>query len=95
MTDNNINIAEAFYGQNVPDKSGHFGEYGGKFVPETLMPALEQLEKEYLIAKEDPKFNEELKYYLNEYVGRPSPLYYARRLTEKLNGPKYILREKI
>ena len=96
MTDNNINIAEAFYGQKVPDKSGHFGEYGGKFVPETLMPALEQLEKEYLIAKEDPKFNEELKYYLNEYVGRPSPLYYARRLTEKLNGPKiYLKREDL
>ena len=51
MTDNNINIAEAFYGQNIPDKSGHFGEYGGKFVPETLMPALEQLEKEYLKPK--------------------------------------------
>ena len=96
MTDNNINIAEAFYGQNIPDKSGHFGEYGGKFVPETLMPALEQLEREYLTAKEDPKFNEELKYYLNEYVGRPSPLYYARRLTEKLNGPKiYLKREDL
>ena len=96
MTDNNINIAEAFYGQNIPDKSGHFGEYGGKFVPETLMPALEQLEREYLTAKEDPKFNEELKYYLNEYVGRPSPLYFARRLTEKLNGPKiYLKREDL
>ncbi len=96
ITDNNMNIAEAFYGQNVPDKSGHFGEYGGKFVPETLMPALEQLEREYLIAKDDPKFNEELKYYLNEYVGRPSPLYYARRLTEKLNGPKiYLKREDL
>ncbi|HJO56483.1 MAG TPA: tryptophan synthase subunit beta, partial [Candidatus Scalindua sp.] len=96
ITDNNMNIAEAFYGQNVPDKSGHFGEYGGKFVPETLMPALEQLEREYLIAKDDPKFNEELKYYLSEYVGRPSPLYYARRLTEKLNGPKiYLKREDL
>ena len=96
MTDNNINIAEAFYGQNIPDKSGHFGEYGGKFVPETLMPALEQLEREYLTAKDDPKFNEELKYYLNEYVGRPSPLYFARRLTEKLNGPKiYLKREDL
>ena len=96
MTDNNINIAEAFYGQNIPDKSGHFGEYGGKFVPETLMPALEQLEREYLTAKDDPKFNEELKYYLNEYVGRPSPLYFARRLTEKFNGPKiYLKREDL
>ena len=96
MTDNNINLSEVHYGQNIPDKSGHFGEYGGSFVPETLIPALEQLEKEYIKAKEEPKFNEELKYYLNEYVGRPSPLYFARRLTEKLNGPKiYLKREDL
>ena len=82
--------------QNLPDKSGHFGDYGGSFVPETLIPALEQLEKEYIKAKEEPKFNEDLKYYLNEYVGRPSPLYYARRLTEKFNGPKiYLKREDL
>ena len=82
--------------QFLPDKSGHFGKYGGKFVPETLMPALEQLEKEYLKAKEDPKFNEELKYYLEQYVGRPSPLYYAKRLTEKLSGAKiYLKREDL
>ena len=96
MTDNNINLSEVHYGQNIPDKSGHFGKYGGSFVPETLIPALEQLEKEYIKAKEEPKFNEELKYYLNEYVGRPSPLYFARRLTEKLNGPKiYLKREDL
>jgi tryptophan synthase beta chain len=60
------------------------------------MPALEQLEKEYLKAKEDPKFNDELKYYLKEYVGRPSPLYFAKRLTEKLNGAKiYLKREDL
>lgn len=82
--------------QFLPDKSGHFGKYGGKFVPETLMPALEQLEKEYLKAKDDPKFNEELKYYLEQYVGRPSPLYYAKRLTEKLSGGKiYLKREDL
>jgi len=91
-----LNLNEVFYGQSIPGKSGHFGKYGGKFVPETLMPALEQLEKEYLKAKEDPKFNEELKYYLREYVGRPSPLYYAKRLTEKLNGAKiYLKREDL
>lgn len=91
-----LNLSEAFYGQSIPGKSGHFGKYGGKFVPETLMPALEQLEKEYLKAKEDPKFNDELKYYLREYVGRPSPLYYAKRLTEKLNGAKiYLKREDL
>ena len=96
MTDNNINLGEVHYGKNIPDKSGHFGKYGGSFVPETLIPALEQLEKEYIKAKEEPKFNEELKYYLNEYVGRPSPLYFARRLTEKLNGPKiYLKREDL
>ncbi len=96
ITENNMNLSEAFYGKSIPDKSGHFGKYGGKFVPETLMPALEQLEKEYLTAKNDPKFNEELKYYLNEYVGRPSPLYFARRLTEKFNGPKiYFKREDL
>jgi tryptophan synthase beta chain len=91
-----LNLSKAFYGQSIPGKSGHFGKYGGKFVPETLMPALEQLEKEYLKAKEDPKFNDELKYYLREYVGRPSPLYYAKRLTEKLNGAKiYLKREDL
>jgi len=91
-----LNLKEVLHGQSIPGKSGHFGKYGGKFVPETLMPALEQLEKEYLKAKDDPKFNEELKYYLKEYVGRPSPLYYAKRLTEKLNGAKiYLKREDL
>ncbi len=91
-----LKLNEVFYGQSIPGKSGHFGKYGGKFVPETLMPALEQLEKEYLKAKEDPKFNDELKYYLKEYVGRPSPLYFAKRLTEKLNGAKiYLKREDL
>ncbi len=91
-----LNLNEVFYGQSIPGKSGHFGKYGGKFVPETLMPALEQLEREYLKAKEDPKFNDELKYYLKEYVGRPSPLYYAKRLTEKLKGAKiYLKREDL
>ncbi|WP_096896390.1 tryptophan synthase subunit beta [Candidatus Scalindua japonica] len=96
MTEENINLSEALYSQNIPDKSGHFGEYGGSFVPETLIPALEQLEKEYIKAKEEPKFNEDLKYYLNEYVGRPSPLYFANRLTDKLKGPKiYLKREDL
>ena len=89
-------LADELGSQNLPDKSGHFGVYGGRFVPETLMPALEQLEKEYLKAKKDPKFNDELEYYLREYVGRPSPLYFAKRLTEKLNGAKiYLKREDL
>ncbi|MDR4504013.1 MAG: tryptophan synthase subunit beta [Candidatus Scalindua sp.] len=84
------------YDRTVPDRSGHFGKYGGKFIPETLMPALEQLEREYLQAKNDTEFNADLQYYLKEYVGRPSPLYHARRLSEKLNGPKiYLKREDL
>jgi tryptophan synthase beta chain len=79
-----------------PDKAGHFGRFGGKFVPETIMPALDQLEKAYLQAKEDPSFNAELEYYLREYVGRPSTLYYAERLTKKLGGAKiYLKREDL
>ena len=79
-----------------PDKMGHFGRFGGKFVPETIMPALDQLEKAYLEAKNDPAFNTELEYYLREYVGRPSTLYYAERLTKKLGGAKiYLKREDL
>lgn len=79
-----------------PDKMGRFGKFGGKFVPETLMPALDELEEAYLSAKNDPKFIHEFEYYLREYVGRPSPLYFAERLTKKLNGPKiYLKREDL
>ncbi len=80
----------------VPDKNGHFGIYGGRFVPETLMPALEELERAYAQAKEDPAFEEELSHLLREYVGRPTPLYFARRLTEHLGGAKiYLKREDL
>jgi len=80
----------------LPDKKGKFGEFGGKFVPETLMPALAELEKAYEKAKNDPLFQEELHYYLKQYVGRESPLYYAQRLTEKLGGAKiYLKREDL
>jgi len=67
----------------VPDALGHFGPYGGTFVPETLVAALEQLRAEYDKAKNDPAFDEEFQYYLREYVGRPSRLYFAKRLTER------------
>src|SRR3989337_1952715 len=81
---------------SLPDKTGHFGRFGGKFVPETIMPALDQLEKAYLEAKNDPNFIDELEYYLREYVGRPSTLYYAERLTKKLGGAKiYLKREDL
>ena len=80
----------------LPDASGHFGRYGGVFVPETLVYALQQLEAEYRQARQDPKFHEEFESYLREYVGRPSRLYFARRLTEKLGGAKiYLKREDL
>jgi tryptophan synthase beta chain len=80
----------------LPDRTGHFGEFGGKYVPETLMSALDELEREYRKAKADKKFNQELKYYLHEFAGRPTPLYFARRLTERLGGAKiYLKREDL
>jgi len=81
---------------SIPDKHGRFGKYGGRFVPETLMPALLELEKAYLAAHRDPKFQAELKHYLAEYVGRPTPLYRADRLTKALGGAKiYLKREDL
>jgi tryptophan synthase beta chain len=80
----------------LPDKSGHFGPYGGRYVPETLMPALLELEKEYNKAKKDPAFKRELDYYLANYVGRSTPLFYCARLTKKLGGAKiYLKREDL
>ncbi|OGB88170.1 tryptophan synthase subunit beta [candidate division WOR-1 bacterium RIFCSPLOWO2_02_FULL_46_20] len=80
----------------LPDAAGHFGQYGGRFVPETLMPALEELTHAYLLAKNDPEFRQELEYYLKHYVGRPTPLYFAERLSEILGGPKiYLKREDL
>ena len=79
-----------------PDERGHFGEYGGRYVAETLMPALLELEDAYAAACKDPSFQEEFEYYLKNYVGRPSPLYYAQRLSEELGGAKiYLKREDL
>jgi len=69
-----------------PDSEGRFGIYGGRFVAETLMPLVLALEKEYNSAKNDPSFRSELEYYLKHYVGRPSPMYYAERLTKYVRG---------
>lgn len=83
-------------GQVLPDALGHFGPYGGRFVPETLIPALEELAAEYARAQADPEFTRELDYYLRDYVGRPTPLYFAERLTEALGGPRvYLKREDL
>jgi tryptophan synthase beta chain len=80
----------------VPDAAGHFGPYGGVFVPETLIFALQQLETEYNRAKNDPQFAKDFDYYLREFVGRPSRLYFAKRLTEKLGGARiYLKREDL
>ena len=79
-----------------PDGKGHFDIYGGKFVPETLMEPLEQLEREYRRAKRDRAFQAELLGYLRHYAGRPTPLYYARRLSEHLGGARiYLKREDL
>jgi len=79
-----------------PDPSGHFGPYGGKFVIETLMPALEELTIQYEQAREDAEFLKELEYYFREYVGRPTPLFYAERLTKRLGGARiYLKREDL
>ena len=79
-----------------PDSAGHFGEYGGVYVPETLMTALQDLEREYLKAKDDPEFQEELSSHLAEFAGRPTKLYFASRLTEHCGGAKiYFKREDL
>ena len=70
----------------LPDARGHFGPYGGRYVPETLMHPLQELEDEYFRAQNDPEFKRELAYYLREFVGRPTPLYFAERLTRSGNG---------
>ena len=80
----------------VPDATGHFGPYGGRFVPETLMHPLQELEEEYFRAQKDPEFQRELNYYLKEFCGRPTPLYFAERLTRDLGGAKiYLKREDL
>jgi tryptophan synthase beta chain len=80
----------------LPDAHGHFGPYGGRYVPETLMHPLQELEEEYFRAQHDPEFQRELSYYLTEFVGRPTPLYFAERLTKDLGGAKiYLKREDL
>src|SRR4030042_4334673 len=80
----------------MPDSQGYFGPFGGRYVAETLMPALLELEKSYYQYKQDQEFLQELHYYLKEFVGRETPLYFAQRLTEKLGGAKiYLKREDL
>ncbi|MBI1871410.1 MAG: tryptophan synthase subunit beta [Chlamydiae bacterium] len=83
------------YKGHYPDQKGHFGAYGGKFAPETLMTALEDLERIYLESIKDKKFQKELAFYLKQYVGRPTPLYFAERLSEVLKAKIYLKREDL
>jgi tryptophan synthase beta chain len=81
---------------SIPDAAGRFGPYGGRYVPETLVHPLRELEEEYFRAQQDPEFQRELDYYLHEFCGRPTPLYFAQRLTEDLGGAKiYLKREDL
>ncbi|MGP4066751.1 tryptophan synthase subunit beta [Oceanobacillus sp. M65] len=80
----------------APDKNGRYGNFGGRFVPELLMPALLELETVYEKAKQDPAFQESLDYYLKQYIGRETPLYFAEHLTQKLSGAQiYLKREDL
>jgi len=82
--------------EKPPDALGHFGPYGGRYVPETLMHPLQQLEQEYFRSQKDPTFQSEFEYYLQEFCGRPTPLYFAERLTRELKGAKiYLKREDL
>ena len=82
--------------KTLPDKRGHFGIFGGKYVPETLMTPLKELEEAYFSSKKDILFQKELRSHLRDYAGRPTPLYLAKRLTEELRGAKiYLKREDL
>ncbi len=86
----------SFANSSLPDALGHFGPYGGRYVPETLMHPLQELEAEYVRAQQDPEFHKELQYYLRQFCGRPSPLYLAERLTRELGGARvYLKREDL
>ena len=77
-------------------KDGRFGDFGGKYIPETLAPAIEELEENYLKIRNDSKFKKELNKFLAEYAGRPTPLYLAKNLTKKIGGAKiYLKREDL
>ena len=79
-----------------PDEKGYFGQFGGRYVAETLMPLILDVEKKYNKINNDALFKSEFNYYLEKYVGRPSPLYFAQRITEDLCGPKiYFKRDEL
>ena len=82
--------------KHLPDEKGYFGQFGGRYVSETLMPLILEVEKEYNSIKETNSFKEELDYYFKKYIGRPSPLFFAKRITQDLAGPKiYFKRDEL
>ena len=94
MAAEHVNSPESY--QSGPDSSGHFGQFGGRFVAETLMPLILEVEKAYYRYKDDPKFRQELEGLATHYVGRPSPMYYAKRISEDLGGAKvYFKRDEL
>ena len=81
---------------NYPDERGHFGPYGGRYVAETLMPLITEVAAAYEDAKRDAEFIRQFEYYCTHYIGRPSPLYFAQRLTEHCGGAKiYLKRDEL
>jgi tryptophan synthase beta chain len=91
-----ISLVSVVASESLPDAHGRFGPYGGRYVPETLMHPLQQLEDEYFRAQRDSEFQREMQYYLREFCGRPTPLYLAERLTKELGGAKiYLKREDL
>ena len=98
MQDNNINN-EFFYIPKAskfdPNENGHFGKFGGRYVPETLMPALLELEKEYYKIRFDKSFWTEVNYLLKDYVGRENPLYFAKNISEEIGARVYLKREDL
>src|SRR4030095_9600274 len=91
-----LNLKNSSLPPKLPDRRGHFGPYGGRYVAETLMPALTELERAYAEARRDRAFHKEFQSYLREYAGRETPLYFAERLSEKLGGAKiYLKREDL
>ena len=89
-----MQMYEALRAYSLPDEHGHFGAYGGVFVAETLVHALEELRKNYAQLRENPQFLAEFDYELKHYVGRPSPVYFAKRLTEKAGGAQIWLKRE-
>ena len=82
--------------KQLPDERGYFGQFGGRYVSETLMPLILAVEKEYENLKHDETFIKDFNYYLEKYVGRPSPLFFAERITENLKGPRiYFKRDEL